>query len=46
MFGGEEGGEAAGEGIYGGRGWLGSCGEEGREWNGRGELSGKEVTER
>ena len=29
-----------------GRGWLGSCGEEGREWNGRGELSGKDVTER
>ena len=29
-----------------GRGWLGSCGEEGREWNGRGELSGKEVMER
>ena len=29
-----------------GRGWWGSCGEEGREWNGRGELSGKEGTER
>ena len=29
-----------------GRGWLGSCGEEGREWNGRGELGGKEGTER
>ena len=29
-----------------GRGWLGSCGEEGRGGNGRGELSGKEGTER